>query len=122
MHLLKYLYIFLGTLSLVLGIIGIFLPLLPTTPLLLLAAALYVRSSPKLYNRLLSNKYIGKYIRDLRENKAIPVHTKIVSVSLIWVTILYCVICIVSNIWLRIALIAIAAATTIHILSFKNTE
>jgi uncharacterized protein len=122
MHLLKYLYLFLGTLSLGLGIIGLFIPLLPTTPLLLLAAALYMRSSPKLYNWLLSRKYIGKYIRDFRENKAIPKKTKIVTISLIWMTILYCVICVVSNIWIRISLIIIAIATTIHILSFKNSD
>lgn len=122
MQLLKYLYIVLGTLSLGLGIIGIFLPLLPTTPLLLLAAALYVRSSQKLYNRLISCKVIGKYILDFRENKSIPKRAKIVSISLIWATILYSVICIVSNIWLRILLIIIAIATSMHIMSFKSSS
>lgn len=63
----KVLYILFGTLSLALGIIGIFLPLLPTTPFLLLTAALYVRSSPRLYNRLLHHKYLGSYIRNLRK-------------------------------------------------------
>ena len=79
----KALYILFGTLSLILGIIGIFLPLLPTTPFLLLTAALYVRSSPRLYNWLLHQKYLGNYIRNFRENKAIPLRAKIVSVSLI---------------------------------------
>ena len=83
----KVLYILFSTLSLALGIIGIFLPLLPTTPFLLLTAALYVRSSPRLYNRLLHHKYLGSYIRNFRENKAIPLRAKIISVSLIWITI-----------------------------------
>ena len=87
----KVLYILFGTLSLALGIIGIFLPLLPTTPFLLLTAALYVRSSPRLYNRLLHHKYLGSYIRNFRENKAIPLRAKIISVSLIWITILNCI-------------------------------
>lgn len=91
----KVLYILFGTLSLALGIIGIFLPLLPTTPFLLLTAALYVRSSPRLYNRLLHHKYLGSYIRNFRENKAIPLRAKIISVSLIWITILNCIFFIV---------------------------
>ena len=67
----KTLYIALGTLSLALGILGIFLPLLPTTPFLLLTAALYFKSSPRLYNWLLNQKHLGPYIRNFRENKAI---------------------------------------------------
>ena len=69
----KTLYIALGTLSLALGILGIFLPLLPTTPFLLLTAALYFKSSPRLYNWLLNQKHLGPYIRNFRENNAIPV-------------------------------------------------
>lgn len=64
--------IILGTVSLALGIIGIFLPLLPTTPFLLLTAALYFRGSPRLYQWLLNHKCLGPYIRSFRENKAIP--------------------------------------------------
>lgn len=68
----KTLYIALGTLSLALGILGIFLPLLPTTPFLLLTAALYFKSSPRLYNWLLNQKHLGPYIRNFRENKSHP--------------------------------------------------
>ena len=118
----KALYILFGTLSLILGIIGIFLPLLPTTPFLLLTAALYVRSSPRLYNWLLHQKYLGNYIRNFRENKAIPLRAKIVSVSLIWITILNCVFFIVPYWSLKILLLLIAAGTSYHILSFKTLK
>ena len=118
----KALYILLGTVSLILGIIGIFLPLLPTTPFLLLTAALYMRSSPRLYDWLLHQKYLGNYIRNFRENKAIPLRAKIVSVSLIWITILHCVFFIVPYWWLKIVLLLIAAGTSRHILSFKTLK
>lgn len=116
----KVLYTILGTLSLALGILGIFLPLLPTTPLLLLAAALYFRSSPRMYEWLLNQKHLGHYIRNFRENKAIPLRAKIVSISLIWITMLYCAFFIVPFLWLKIILVVIAAGVTYHILSFKT--
>ena len=66
----KNLYIAAGCLSLVLGIIGIFVPVLPTTPFLLLTAWLWLRSSQRLYDWLMSHPHLGKYIRDYMENKA----------------------------------------------------
>ena len=118
----KALYVLLGTLSLALGIIGIVLPLLPTTPFLLLTAALYVRSSPRLYDWLLRQKHLGPYIRNFRENRAIPLKAKIISVSLLWITILYCVFFIATHWWLKIVLLLIAAGTSYHILSFKTLK
>ena len=114
----KTLYIALGTLSLALGILGIFLPLLPTTPFLLLTAALYFKSSPRLYN----HKHLGPYIRNFRENKAIPLRAKIISISLMWITMLYCVFFIVPYIWVKVMLLIIAAGVTYHILSFKTLK
>lgn len=116
----KVLLIILGSISLALGVIGIFVPLLPTTPLLLLAAALYFRSSPKLYDWLLNHPRLGTYIRNFREHRAIPLRVKIVSVSLVWLTIGYCIIAVVEPLWLRITLALLATAITIHILSFKT--
>lgn len=116
----RILFILLGSLSLVLAVVGIFLPLLPTTPLLLLAAALYLRSSPHLYEWLLNHKYLGSYIRNFREHRAIPLRAKIVSVALIWITLLYCALWVVPQIWIKILLIGLAVALTIHILSFKT--
>ena len=108
--------------SLALGILGIFLPLLPTTPFLLLTAALYFKSSPRLYNWLLNQKHLGPYIRNFRENKAIPLRAKIISISLMWITMLYCVFFIVPYMWVKVILLIIAAGVTYHILSFKTLK
>lgn len=118
----KTLYIILGTLSLILGILGIFLPLLPTTPFLLLTATLYFRGSPRLYNWIMNHKQLGPYIRNFRENKAIPLRAKIFSVSLLWITILYCIFFVVPHVWLKITFFLIASGVTYHILSFKTLK
>lgn len=76
----------LGTLSLILGIVGIFLPVLPTTPFLLLTAALYARASEKFYLRLMQNRYIGRYIRNFREDGRIPVRVKYTASFLVLIT------------------------------------
>lgn len=116
----KVLYVVLGSIALGLGVLGIFLPLLPTTPFLLLAAALWVKGSPRLYTWLLENKYLGTYIRNFRENKAIPLRAKIVSITLMWLTMLATAFLVVNVWWLRAVLMVIAAAVTWHILSFKT--
>jgi len=76
-----------GTISLIFGILGIFIPGLPTTPFLLLTAALYIRSSPKLYKWLISNKYLGKYILNYRRRKGMTRKQKIYAISLMWIMI-----------------------------------
>ena len=67
-----------GTFFLVLGIIGIFIPLLPTTPFLLLAAACYIRGSKKFYYWLIKNKWFGKYIKNYQEGRGVPLKVKII--------------------------------------------
>jgi uncharacterized membrane protein YbaN (DUF454 family) len=118
----KNIYIILGSVSLGLGIVGVFLPVLPTTPFLLLTAALYLKGSPRLYDWLINHRYLGPYIRNYRENKAIPLGTKIVSVTLLWVTILASAFLAIEVWWLRILLICIAIGVTWHILSFKTLK
>ena len=118
----KYIYFIFGSFSLVLGIIGIFLPIMPTTPFLLLSAALYVRSSQRAYNWLITHKYLGSYIRGFREDKAIPLHAKIVSVSLMWITSLYCIAYQFSHIVLDLLMLTIAVCVTAYILSFKTRK
>ena len=111
-----------GTVCLVLGIIGIFVPLLPTTPFLLLSAAAYFRGSERLYNRLINHRYLGAYILNFREHKAIPLRAKILSISFLWGTICYCIIFLTLPVWVKILLGCIAAGVTWHILSFKTLK
>ncbi|MDR2039135.1 MAG: YbaN family protein [Bacteroidales bacterium] len=116
----RILFIVLGTISLTLGIIGIFLPLLPTTPFLLLTSYLYYRSSPKYYDWLIRQPVLGKYIQDYKEKKVIPLRAKILSLTLLWGTILYCVVFVIESWWIRGLLLLIAIGVSVHILSFRN--
>lgn len=111
----------LGCISLALGIVGIFVPLLPTTPFLLLAAALWVRSSPRLYAWLLAHPRLGEYIRNFREKRAIPLRAKVVSVTLLWATMLYCTFALLGAWWwAQAGMVLLAAGITWHILSFAT--
>lgn len=83
----KFLFIVLGTVSLAIGVIGIFVPGLPTTSFLLITAFLYARSSEKLYARLLNNKYVGPYITNFRKYKGMTLKSKIYSISMMWTMI-----------------------------------
>ena len=118
----KIFYTVTGTISLALGIIGIFVPLMPTTPFLLLSAALYFRGSPRLYSWLIHQKQLGPYIKNFREYRAIPLRAKVISVSLIWITLSYCIFQIAPYLWLKIVLLAIAIGITWHILSYKTLK
>ena len=119
----KILIIILGAISFGLAVLGMFLPLLPTTPLLLLAAALWLKASPALYAWLLAHPVFGEYIRNFREYRAIPLRAKIVSVSLVWLTIGYCIFVVVDAWWWAQLLMALlATAITWHILSFATLE
>jgi len=116
----KPLYIILGSISLALGTLGIFLPLLPTTPFYLLTAWLYMRGSKRLYDKVMNNKYFGTIVRNFQEDKSIPLRTKILIISMLWGTISFSAFVVVSAWWLRLILFAIAVGVTIHILSFKT--
>lgn len=116
----QWLLIAVGTLCVALGIIGIFLPLMPTTVFFLMAAACYIRSSDKFYNWLITNRVFGKYIRDYREQKILPVKVKVTSITYLWVTILSTVIFFAEAMWLRLLLIGIAIGVTIHILTVRT--
>lgn len=122
MKLLKVFLIVIGFLAVGLGILGMFLPVLPTTPFLLLAAACFAKSSKRFYHWLLNNKWFGSYIKNYREGKGIPLKIKILSMGFMWVTILTSSIFFLDNIYIRILLIVIAIIVTIHISLIKTKK
>jgi len=109
-----------GSLSLGLGIVGLFLPVLPTTPFLLISAACYARGSQRFYDWLLNHPWFGEYIRNYREGKGIERRHKAIALVLLWSTILASVIFFVSAWWIRALLLLIATAVTIHLLTLPT--
>jgi len=108
-----------GTFFIGVGIIGIFIPVLPATPFLLISAALYARSSQKFYNWLINNKIFGRFIKNYREGKGIPLRLKIITIALLWITIGCSAIFAIDLLWVRIILGIVAAGVTIHIIRIK---
>lgn len=82
---------------------------------------LWVRSSPRLYEWLLAHRCFGGYIRNFRENRAIPLRAKVVSIALMWGTMLYCIFGLLDGWWwAQVGLLAVAVGVTWHILSFAT--
>jgi uncharacterized membrane protein YbaN (DUF454 family) len=117
----KSIFICFGTITLILGVIGVFLPLLPTTPFLLLSAYFYGKSSEKMQQWLLSNKIFGKYIKDYHEKKGITMKNKIISILFLIVSISFSMYK-MQNLHLRIFLTVILIAVSVHILKIKTVE
>ena len=111
-----------GFIVLGLGILGIFLPILPTTPFLLLAAFLFAKSSPKWHQKLITHPKLGTYILNFQQYKAIPLSVKTSSIVLLWITITLSALFATQLCWLKLLLLAIAVGVSIHILSYKTLK
>lgn len=111
----KPLLIGVGTLSIGLGVLGMFLPLLPTTVFLLLAAWCFSRSSPRFHAWLVNNRFLGGYISAYHEGRGMSLRDKWISLATLWVGIGVTAVFFVDVLWVRCLLIAIAVGVTIHI-------
>jgi uncharacterized membrane protein YbaN (DUF454 family) len=118
----KQLLVISGSLSVALGLTGMFIPLLPTTPFLLLAGVCFAKSSKRAHTWLLTNRWCGEYIRNYQEKKGISLKHKILSLSLLWLTIGYSILFIAVYFWLKLLLFFIAAGVTYHILTMNTCE
>jgi len=113
-------FIMAGSISLGIGAIGIFLPLLPTTPFILLAAACYCKGSKSLNEWLLNNRLFGSFIRNYMERKGISVRSKIFAISFLWATISYTALFAVNLFIAQIILFIIAVAVSTHIITLPT--
>lgn len=111
-----------GTLSTGLGIIGIFVPILPTTPFLLLAAACYMRSSERFYQWLTNNRIFGVYVRNYIEGRGMPARMKVFTILLLWLTIALTIAFAVQDVAIRIVLVCISIGVTVHIVLIRKRK
>ncbi len=116
------LFVIAGTITLGIGVIGIILPVLPTTPFLLLTAICYMRGSRRLYNELLRNRFIGTYIRNYLEGRGISRKMKTWTLILLWISIVATAILATDSLIIRIILAVVLFGVTIHILKVKTTK
>ena len=116
----KVLLVLAGLLSLAIGTIGVFVPLLPTTPFLLLSAACFFRSSDRLYQWLMNHRLFGRYIRNYREHRAMSKFSKIIILIILWATISYTAFVALPILALQIVLLTIALGVSFHIITLKT--
>jgi uncharacterized protein len=116
----KAILIFAGTLCVGLGVLGMFLPLMPTTVFLLMAAYCYSRSSDRFHNWLLSNRWFGSYIKNYRAKKGITVRQKVTTLIMLWASIGLSIWLLGGSFWSTLMLAAIAVGVTTHLLWIKT--
>ena len=109
-----------GTLCVALGILGIFVPVLPTTPFLLLAAFCYARSSERFHRWLLGNHWFGQYIKNYQQGRGIPLRDKILTLIVLWLTLSFTVLVAAPAWWVKLTLLAVGIGVTAHLLQIKT--
>ena len=110
-----------GLIAVVLAILGVFLPLLPTTPFLLLASACFARGSDRLHGWLLNNKLFGSAIRDFEQGKGMPRKAKIMAVALLWASLAFSVFK-ASSVIVIALLVCVGIGVTTYLLAFVPTR
>ena len=117
---LRWLLICCGWFFVAAGVVGIFLPLVPTVPFLLLAAACFARSSVRFHTWLVQHNQLGPLIRDYLNGHGIPLRAKRIAIGMMWVSILASTFLLVQAVWLKIMLMAVAAGVTLYLLSLPT--
>ena len=104
-----------GSIFLAAGLVGVAVPVLPTTPFLLLATACFLRGSERMHHWMLTNQWFGDYLRRYREGRGIPVRTKVGAIALLWVSIGVSATVFVASWMVRAVLLLVAVVVTVHI-------
>ncbi len=118
----RYLYLLSGFLLVGIGVIGIFLPILPTTIFLILASACFVKSSPQANEWLRNHKILGAYIKNYQDKSGLTIKAKVFNVALLWIMILSSAYFFTEELFIKLLLLAIAIGVTIHLLLVKTKK
>lgn len=118
----RYLYFISGVLLVAIGVIGIFLPILPTTIFLILASACFIKSSPKANEWLRNHKILGVYIKNYQDGAGLTVKSKIFNITFLWIMILISALFFTDLWYIQVLLLAIAVGVTIHLLMIKTRK
>ena len=119
---LRWILLISGFVFIALAIIGIFLPVLPTVPFLLLASGCFARSSERFYTWLLDHTHLGPLLRPYLRGCGIPRATKLKAIALIWASIAISVLFLLETLWVRVFLLVIALGVTIYLLYLPTAE
>ena len=109
-----------GTISLALGLIGIVLPIMPTTPFLLLAAACYLNGSKRMYEWMTHNRFFGRYLSDYMEGRGIPLRAKVASICFLWGAISVSILLVAEDLVIQAVLVVVGASVTAHIIKVRT--
>lgn len=118
----RYFYLISGVLLVAIGVIGIFLPVLPTTIFLILASACFVKSSPRANEWLRNHKVLGMYIKNYQDKTGLTIKAKIFNITFLWVMILLSAFYFTNEFYIKVILILIALGVTIHLLMIKTRK
>ena len=109
-----------GFVTMGLGFLGVFLPVLPTTPFLLVSLACFMKSSDRMYQYVMTNKYLAPYVKEYTSSAGIPKRAKIRAILLIWITISFTAFVVIDKVPLRVMLYVIAVSVTTYIWTRKT--
>lgn len=118
----RFLYLVSGILLVVIGVIGIFLPILPTTIFLILASACFIKSSPRANEWLRNHKILGAYIKSYQDKTGLTRNVKIANIVALWTSISLSAFLFTDDLYIRLLLLAIAIGVTIHLLMVKTKK
>lgn len=121
----RLMWFFLGFIIMIIGLIGIIIPGLPTTPLMILAAACFAKSNQKFYDWIINNKLFGHHVKNYREGKGIPKKSKPIILTTLWGFVLFAVFIAIPNSAppiSKISTLILAIIGTVFILKIPNLQ
>lgn len=111
-----------GTISLAVGIVGAFVPILPTTPFVLLAAMCYVRSSQRLYEWLMRSRFASKHVQSVLAGHGIPLSVKVLSLAFSAIMIGYVSLVVTESFLIRMVLGVLYLVQLVFMVKMKTAK